>query len=126
MVSKGTDGEDAEGRGWGLAQSHDRGNSSSVTQQVSPIWWGDYCFNGNEEKSSFEVWSGSGLGTEVGAKNRVWTQARTGLRLVGSQEEEASKLRGICLVKKRGTQVPGSEKLAEWNWFQKVTQKTGT
>lgn len=50
--------------------------SSSLTQQVSPIWWKD-CLKGHE-KSYFEVGSGVGPGSGLGVRNRVWAQARTG------------------------------------------------
>lgn len=41
------------------------------------------------------------------------------------REEETSKLGVYDWLKKRGTKVPSSEELADWNWFQKVIQKTG-
>lgn len=40
-------------------------NSSSVGQQVGPIWWRD-CLGGYKEKGYFEVGSRSGVGTGLG------------------------------------------------------------
>lgn len=68
---------------------------------------------GHKEKDYFEVGSGSGVGKRLG----IGTGSGLRLGQVGEGwlvvREETSKIRGLSLVKKGGTKVPGPEELAE-------------